>query len=227
MCAFLFFASSDYMSWMHNGIRQFLAVAIVLLAFPLILKKKYFSFIIIVLILFTIHKSVLIVLPLYFSSLGKPFNKRTITILFAVLIALLFVGEFTDMLDDSLQGTIYSNMVSEFEGDDGTNILRALLYSIPAIIAFANKSKIDENTPVIIKVSINMSLFTAGLFFLSVPISGIYMGRLPIYCSLFNYILLPWELNHFFNEDMHKIGKTILIIIYIVFYCYQMFTWGF
>ncbi len=225
ICAFLFFASTDFMSWEMNGLRQFLAAAILFAAFPLIQKKKYIPFIILVLVLFTVHKSALLVLPLYFAALGKPFNKKTITVLALVLLAILFVGEFTHFMDDSLQGTVYKNMVSEFEGDNGTNILRALVYSVPAIIAIFNRKKVDENTPEIIKISINMSLFTAGLFFLSVPISGVFMGRIPIYCSLFNYILLPWELENFFGEENKKTLQMLMIVLYFVFYLYQMNEW--
>ena len=38
---FLFVASTDYLSWMHNGIRQFIAASIVFLCVPLIAKKRY------------------------------------------------------------------------------------------------------------------------------------------------------------------------------------------
>ena len=226
LCAFLFFASTDFMSWEMNGIRQFLVVSIVFLAFPLLQNKKYIPFIIIVLILFTVHKSALIVIPLYFASLGKPFNKRTLTVLVLVLISVLFFGEFTNLMDDSLQGTVYSNMVSEFEGDNGTNILRVLVYSVPAILVIFNRRKITDDTPDIIKISVNMSLFTAGLYILSVPISGIYMGRLPIYCSLFNYILLPWELDNFYGEENRKTLKLLMVTLYFAFYIYQMIDWG-
>lgn len=225
-CFFLFFASSDFISWEMNGIRQFLVVAVLFALFPIVQKRKYITFIIIVLVLFTIHKSALIVIPIYIASLGKPFNKRTLLGLGVITIALLFTGEFTNLMDDSLQGTVYSNMVSEFDGDNGTNIIRAIVYSIPALLAIINRKKIDDDTPEIIKVSVNMSLFTAALYFLSVPISGIYMGRLPIYCSLFNYILLPWELKHFYREDMKKTLMGSMVVLYIVFYFYQMSEWG-
>ncbi len=224
--AFLFFASSDFMSWMMNGMRQFLVVSLLLLAFPLVQKRKFVPFILVVLILYTFHKSVLIAIPLYFASLGKPFNKRTIIILILTLFAILFAGQFTNMMDEGLQDTAYSNMVSEFEGDNGTNIVRALVYSIPAIIAVLNRGKLNESTPDIINISVNMSLFTSGLYLLSVPISGIYMGRLPIYCSLFNYILLPWELKNFFEEDMYKILNISMFVFYLAFYTYQMLQWG-
>ncbi len=226
LCAFLFFASTDYMSWMMNGVRQFLAVSILFACFPLIQKKKIAVFIVIALLLFTIHRSALIVIPLYLAALGKPFNKKTLIILLLCLTAIVFTGQFTNMMDDSLQNTAYSHMVSEFDGDDGTSILRALVYSVPAILAIAFRRQISDDTPGIIKISINMSLFTAGLYFLSVPISGIYMGRVPIYFSLFNYILLPWELKHFFKENTYKILSIAMIILYFLFYCFQMHEWG-
>ena len=226
ICIFLFFASTDFMSWEMNGIRQFLVVAILFAIFPLVQKRRFFLFALIVLVLFTIHKSALIVIPIYIAALGKPFNKKTIIGLLAIMIALVFAGEFTNFMDDSLQGTVYKNMVSEFEGDNGTNIIRVFVYSIPAFLAIINRGKINEDTPEIIKISVNMSLFTAALYMLSIPISGVYMGRLPIYCSLFNYILLPWEIKNFFREDTRNLIKIAMVIFYLVFYVYQMTTWG-
>ena len=40
---FFFVASTDYIAGMFNGIRQFLAVAVIYAAAPLMLKKKYIS----------------------------------------------------------------------------------------------------------------------------------------------------------------------------------------
>ena len=37
---FLFIATTDYISWVHNGIRQFLAVTLIFAATSLLLKKK-------------------------------------------------------------------------------------------------------------------------------------------------------------------------------------------
>lgn len=45
-----------------------------------------------------------------------------------------------------------------------------------------------------------MSIVSAGIYLVSMFTSGIYIGRLPIYCSLYSYVLLPWEIKHLFNE---------------------------
>lgn len=220
-CAFLFFSSADFHSWMMNGMRQFLAAAIIFAAFPLLTRKKYVAFVIIALIMFTVHRSAIITIPIYIFALGKPFNKKTVIVLLLCIGASFFANEFLGFMDDSLQSTAYNNLVSEFN-DDGTNPIRVLVYAIPTIIAFFNRKKLNENTPQIINISINMSIASLGLFILSMFTSGIFMGRLPIFFSLFNYVLLPWELKHFYNEDMHKTLRIAMIVIYIVYYIISM-----
>ena len=227
--AFLFFSSSDMMSWMMNGMRQFLVASIFFAIVPLLLNKKFIPFLIISLILISFHTSALIAIPVFILALGKPMNKRTFLMMGGILLAIIFIDQFSDLLNDTLQNTNYQASASEItdrESDDGTNILRALFYSIPAILALFFRKKIPSDAPQIINYSVNMSLMTMAFYFLSVAMSGIYLGRIPIYFSLFNYILLPWEIKTFFDKDTRKIVFVIVIIVYIIFYLYQMYTWG-
>ena len=219
--AFLFFASADFFGWMMNGMRQFLVAAILFAFFPLLQKKRYVWFILIVLLISTVHQTCLVVIPLYLCALGKPFNKRTIVFLVLCLFAVVFVGDFLHILNDTLQGTAYSRNISYFS-DDGTNILRVLVYSIPAILAIIKRKEITDETPEIIKISINMSLITVGFYVISMFTSGIHIGRLPIYFSLFNYVLLPWELKYLFDENSGRMLRGLMYIFYFVFYCVSM-----
>ena len=59
---FCFVAGTDYMSWCHNGIRQFLAIAIIMAGFPLLLKRKYIPLIAIILLGATFHASALLMI---------------------------------------------------------------------------------------------------------------------------------------------------------------------
>ena len=221
ICAFLFFASTDYYGWMMNGMRQFLVAAVLFALFPLLQKRKYVVYILIVLALSTVHTSCLIVIPLFIAALGKPFNKKTLAFLVVCLFAVLFVGRFLNILDDSLQGTAYNNYVSQFE-DDGTNPFRVLVYAVPSVIAFICRKQITDDTPEIINISINMSLIATGIYVISVFTSGVFIGRVPIYFSLFNYILLPWEIKHFFREEIRKIIWGLMIVFYFIYYCISM-----
>ena len=78
---FLFIASTDYISWVFNGTRQFTAVTITAACFPWILKKKYIYAIIGILIASLFHQSALLVLPFIFIVQGKAWNKRTLFLL--------------------------------------------------------------------------------------------------------------------------------------------------
>lgn len=63
---FLFIASTDYISWLFNGIRQFLAVTITFIGIKFILDKKYAKAIILILIASLMHQSALLVIGLIF-----------------------------------------------------------------------------------------------------------------------------------------------------------------
>ena len=221
---FLFLVSTDYISWMYNGIRQFTAVCITFLCCGLILKRKYIPAIIIMAFASFFHGTAWIVIPFMFIAQGKPWNKKTILFILSIIIAILFVDQFTNVLDTLLVDTQYSNVVSDWQAgqDDGTNFIRVLIYCIPAILALFGRKKILEANNPVINLCTNMSIAAAGFYIISMFTSGIFMGRLPIYFSLYSYILLPWELNHIFNKESKNIIMFIMIICYIGYYFFSL-----
>lgn len=225
----LFVLSTDYVAWMYNGIRQFTAVTVIFGATTLILKKKYGALILIILLASTFHQSALIMIPLVLICSGKAWNRKTLIFIAMALVAILFVGEFTNLLDNALEETQYVNVVSDFKEskDDGTNPLRVLLYSIPAILAFMGRDRIRKENDSLINLCTNMSIVTMGLYVISMFTSGIFLGRVPIYASLYSYILLPWEVRYLFAPQSRRIVLLGLLGIYLLFYYFQMhFVWG-
>lgn len=226
---FLFIASTDYLSWVFNGMRQFTAVAFVLMAAPFILKKRYIPAILLILLGSTMHQSALLMIPFLFVAQGKAWSKRTMVFLVAVLAAMAFIDRFTDILDRMMQDTQYSNMVSDWTtwGDDGTNPIRVLVYAMPTILSLIGLRYIRQAEDPLIDLCTNMSIISTGLYMLSTMTSGIFIGRLPIYASLYNYILLPWELRHMFTEKSYGLLKAIVVVAYCGFFYYQMHIgWG-
>lgn len=220
---FLFVASTDYTAWMFNGTRQFLAVAITFTTLPLIVEKKYFPSILIILLASRFHQSALLMLPVIFIVQGKAWNGKTLLVAFGVLIAVAFIDEFTGFLDSSLQDTQYENVVSDWteDQDDGTNILRVLVYAVPTILAFIWRKKLGEVDNPLIHMCVNMSVISTGIYVISMFTSGIFIGRLPVYFSLYNYILLPWEVRHFFKKDSRAIVTACTVGFYLLFYIYS------
>lgn len=186
MSIFMFIATTDYISWVNNGLRQFVAVTIIFAATDLMLEKKYIPTIVLILLASTIHGSALLMLPIVFIIQGKPWNKKTILLVLASIVALYFADQFTNILDNLLSDTAYTNMVSDWQewNDDGTNPLRVLVYSMPTILSLIGLKYIKAEDDPVINLATNASLVSTALYIVSMGTSGIFMGRLPIYVSM-------------------------------------------
>lgn len=225
---FLFIASTDYISWIFNGMRQFTAAAITFACLPLIVKKKYVWAIIGVLFASLFHQSALIVLPFIFIVQGKAWNKKTLMFIGASIVAVLFIDRFTNILDTVLADTQYQNVVSDWQSweDDGTNVLRVLVYSVPAIMSLVGLKYVKHADDPIINICTNMSIVSAGFYLISMFTSGIFIGRLPIYFSLYSYILLPWLIKNMFEKKSAFLVNVAMVGAYLVFYLYSTITMG-
>lgn len=226
---FLFVASTDYLSWMHNGMRQFLAATCIFACFSLIVKKKYIPVILVILLMSTVHQSCLLMLPIIFVIQGKAWGKRTLFFSACIGIAIVGVNQFTSVLEDALADTQYSTMMTNeiWASDNGTSFVRILVYSVPAILSLIGKKYVDEANDTAINISVNASICTMMLYLLSGVTSGIYVGRLPIYTSLMSYISLPWLIDHMFTEGSAKFVKFLMIAAYILMFYFQMhMQWG-
>lgn len=229
MSIFLFMASTDFVSWMCNGLRQFMAVTLIFSVTTFILNKKYILVIAVILLASTFHGTAILMIPLIFIAQGKAWNKRTLLFTVMILLALTYVEQFTNILDSVLYDTQYANVVSDWTSwnDDGTNPIRVLFYSLPTIIAIIGRKYIIDEDNKVINFCVNMSMISTGIYLISMVTSGIFIGRLPIYASLYNYILLPWEINHFFSYKSAKAVNVFVLLLYVAFYYYQMhFGWG-
>lgn len=227
---FIFVASTDYMSWMHNGIRQFLAVCITSIAMTFSLKKKHLLAIILILVAATIHASALIMLPGIFIIQGKAWNKKTLLALVAALIVILMIDRFTDFMDYLLADTQYSTAVSTWqqEGDDGTSPVRVLVYAVPLILSLIGHKYIHNADNPVVNLSVNAGICAIGIFAISVFSSGIFIGRLPVYFYVMSQgVLLPWEIDNMFNEKSRRLVLLATVICYTVYFYYQMHVaWG-
>ena len=226
---FLFLASTDYVSWMFNGTRQFVAVTITMACFPWILEKKYLRAILGILLASLFHQSALLVLPFVFIVQGKAWNKKTLLFICVVIAAVIFVDRFTDILETVLAETQYEGIVTDWTDlqDDGTNVFRVLVYSVPMMLSLIGFKIIRRADDPVINICVNMSIAATGLYVISMFTSGVYIGRLPIYFSLYNYILLPWEISHIFTERSKRLIYIVMIGAYLMFYYYQMhYTWN-
>lgn len=224
---YLFIANCSFF-WMFNGLRQFTAVCIILLAGKYLFNKKTIPFLVCVFIAYLFHATAILWVPFYFIVQGKPFNKKVIISIIVAVLCVIFVNEFTDILSDALEETSYSGATEQFSEDDGVNPVTTLLYSIPAIIAFWRRRLIvSKEHPRYIDILINMSCVAVAISLVGNFTSGILFGRLPIYFSVGNLVLLPWLINNCFWDKDKPLIKACCYAGYFCYFIYYMyFTFG-
>ena len=228
VCIFLFIVSTDYLSWMFNGMRQFIAAAAIFACFGWMLEKKYVPLILTILLVSSIHGSALLMLPIVFVVQGKAWNFKTILALITTAVVMVYIDQFTPILDYLLQNTQYDDMITNeiWTGDDGTNLIRVLVYSVPALLSLFGLRYVREADDPVINLSVNCSIVTMALYLVASVSSGIYVGRLPIYTTLQGYIALPWLINAIFERRSAKLVSGMMIVLYLMFFYYQMHvTW--
>lgn len=226
---FLFVVSTDFVSWPLNGMRQFIAVTAIFAGFGLMLKRKYVSMVLLILVAAQFHVSALLMLPIVFIVQGRAWNRWTVLTLIAAMVGIVFIDRFTPILNDLLQNTQYDDIMTNeiWTEDDGTNIFRVAVYSVPAVMSLVGLPYIRAENDPVINMSVNCSIVTMALYAVAAVTSGIYIGRLPIYTSLMGYIALPWMINHMFTRESAKLVRTVMIVLYLAFFYFQMhFTWG-
>ena len=227
---FLFVASTDYISWMFNGMRQFIAVTMIFGATGLLIRRKYAAFAAVILLASQIHGSAILMLPLAYVMTGPALNRKTLLMIAGVAAVMPFVDTLLPMANDMLADTQYSTTMTDeiWTVDDGTNPIRVLVYSVPALVAlFGRRYIIRENNPVL-NLCVNASMITMALYLVSMVTSGIYVGRLPVYTTFYGYISLPWIIDIVFEKSSARFVKVMMIICYLGFFYIQMhMTWGY
>ena len=227
---FLFVASTDYLSWMFNGIRQFIATTMIFGAFELMVKRKHILFVLVVLLAAQIHGSAILMLPLAYVMHGPALNRKTMLMIAGTVLIIPFIDQFTPILNNLLQDTQYSGTMTDeiWAVDDGTNPVRVLVYAVPTLVAlFGRRYVIQANDPVI-NLCVNASMITTAIYLVSMVTSGIYVGRLPIYTTLHGYIALPWLIDTIFEKSSARLINLMMVACFVFFFYYQChFTWGF
>lgn len=226
---FLFVASTDYLSWNWNGMRQFIAVTIIFNCFEWLVEKKYVKLIITILLASLIHGSAVLMIPIVFIVQGKAWNMKTMLMLAATVLIVLLVDSFTPILNNLLQDTQYDDIMTNelWVVDDGTNIIRVLIYSVPALLSLLGLRFVRQADDPVINICVNCAIVTMALYCVSAVTSGIYVGRLPIYTTLHGYIALPWLIENIFTRSSAKLVNIVMIVLFSVFFAYQVFVlWG-
>lgn len=172
-----------------SAIRQCLAMLLFIAAICYISKPgrcKFLVYIILILTASLIHKSALILLPVYFIANDKPIKKLHIGILMVVTLALLInpdlflgiTGRVLPLFNDK-------NYFSYFDSGNSNSLRSILLTLIPLCYLLLNSSRMQGKSLIWLKLSI-ISYLLSILAFRSTALI-----RIRMYFEIFSIIAIP------------------------------------
>ena len=227
MSCFLFIATTQF-TYLVNGMRQYICIAFMFACVGLIAERKFWRYIITVLLLSTIHASVLIFIPVYFLVKVRPWSKWMFWMLVVTAIVGLNFDKVFSVFGNFLEETQYAGYVSYIsEQGVGSNVIRLAIAAIPCILAFLGREIVEEQGNEIIRISVNMSVINLCLYFIATFSSGMAVGRITAFFDIFNLLLLPWLLKYIFTKASSMLLSFLCVIFYSAYFYYQMvITWN-
>ena len=198
-----------------NGVRQYLAAAIIFAGINFIKERKFWKYALIIFIAFLFHASAIIMIFPYFIAYNK-INFRNIALLIVASIILLF--SFSELLD--LAGFILRNEFTELEYVTASvNILRVLVAIAPAVFFIL----VYAGRPISKDQCFWMNLLIINGIIMFATSNSTYFARIGIYTAPFSTLGIA-ELVKGLKPREKKVFSIIIIFAFFLFWLYSVQT---
>lgn len=197
-----------------NGIRQFLAAAIIFSAYPFLRNRQFWKWTLFVFIGFLFHKSAIIMIVPYFFAHRKIDWKNTLFIIIGCIIVFYSYDRLYGFVD-AIMGEETNWSISYMSRS--LNIFRVLVGVIPAIFylySFRNIEKSADDT-----FWLNLLIIQAVAMVISSQ--SAYIARIILYTTPFSAIAIP-ELNKKLDDRYRVAVSWIILILFFVYWWYDV-----
>lgn len=214
----IFILNGTYVTNM-NGVRQSLVASIFFFNFKLIEEKKYLQYFIMCLLLSTIHKSALMLLPLIFILNMDAWGKGTNFLIFIGILSYLFYPITSIFFSYLLSETTYSNYTfGIITGSAGSaNLIRVFVKIVPIILSYLYKEKLKEEKYFSIFLHASILDF---IFMLLASVKSWIFARFCIYFVPFSIVLLCWCIRK--SGENRKIYYFLCLFLYLVYFYFEI-----
>lgn len=215
----LFFSIGTYIMYVA-ALKQCLAMFFLLLSLPYAIEKKYVRFYLLVLvaIMFHTHSFMFAIVPLL---LEKPWGKNIWFLLGATVFAMLTYDSTLGAFMEYAQSL--GALVAEEEVFDGhqINILRVLVYWIPALFALIFRQRLFSDSSRTENLFVNLSIVSAFILTLGLVQAANLFARMAGYFEIATIIALPWMIEKLFTKRSVQLVTGIASVLYFGYFCYE------
>ncbi len=220
LAVFFYFTTGTYYITM-NGIRQFVATGIILMATKYLFSPKktdFLKFAAFVVLAYFFHTSALILIPIYFVCRRKAWSPSTFLIIIAGVGVLILLAMFFPSFTNILEGSSFSHYNDGWftEGQEGgTNILRLGFHSIPMVLSAVYYKELRKYGPAT-DILINISVIHFTIFLIS--LYNWIFARFAFYTYTYVAILLSLIFSTVMKDSKKASLKLILYIAFMFFF---------
>ena len=217
---FLFFTMGIYVSTM-NGIRQYIATAIILLGAKYIFSAKksdFLKLLPLILLASLFHSSAVILIPIYFLCRRRAWSAPTFISVFVSIVGLIFISMFLPSFLSILEDTAYSNYADGWftsGNETGTGLMRVIFNCLPTLLAAVFSKQIRQFGP-IADILINISLVHSAIYILA-SYNWIF-ARFAFYTYAFVVLLMAMIFVSIIRDKKYRFLAFILFIVYFAFF---------
>lgn len=214
MSIFLFVFAGCFLG-AFNGVRQYLATAILFAGYPFIINKKPIKWAVVVLIAASVHITAILMFFVYFICNLKC-NWKLVLGYFLIAVILLFAYEpLFNLIGNLKQDKIDT---SDVYMRSSVNILRIAVQCVPIVLLFfVDKEKINNDPES--RFLFNICLLNGALAIAAM--NSPYLSRFWIYTSCFQILMYPKIFNKMRNDNK-SLFTILLMVCYALFWVYEV-----
>lgn len=215
----IFFSVGTYVMYLA-ALKQCLAMFFLLMALPYAIDRKYgrFYLLVLVAIMFHTHAFMFAIVPFL---LEKPWGKVTWFLLGATLFAMATYDRTLGAFMAYAQSL--GALVAEIEvfDDHQINILRVLVYWIPALFALLFRRRLFVNSTRTENLFVNMSIVSAFILTIGLVQGANLYARMAAYFEIATAIALPWMIKKLFTKQSAQLVTVMASILYFGYFYYE------
>ncbi|MCM1218759.1 MAG: EpsG family protein [Lachnospiraceae bacterium] len=209
--ALYFFITLGFFQFAMSGIRQTIAICIVLLGYEYIKKRNLGKFILIIALAMTFHKSALVVLPAYFLSNWKISLRNTIFLMAGMSVILLFADKLLISVADVME---YNYGI---EGTGNGYIFFVIVFIITLLCLISKRTLLKQNSANSILLNINF----ISLALWCVRLISRTAERVSLYFMPYTYVALEEYITSV-DRDNRKFYLVVSILLAGILCLYRL-----
>lgn len=206
---FLFMATGFYLSSL-NTVRYYFALAIAMYAAKYMIKGQYGKFLLFILLAAFFHKTVLIVIPVYWFAARK-WKKREMALVLILCASLVFFKDFYRSIIFKIY-PYYENTRFDTGNTSYINIAKGICILLFALIYF--KEAVKDNEQNMFYFYLNIASLLIYVFASFIP----EVSRISFYFNCFQVFLIPNILVQIKNRKQKIFFAAIILLAYLAYF---------